>query len=233
MTIKAEIEFSKKLALSCNILAMEGHSDITLGHVTARKTHAENLYMKPSGLGLEEVLGDDIILIDLEGNKLFGKRERHSEYPIHTEICKVRSDVNCVIHTHPPFSTALAATGGSIKALSHEGVLFTNIPIFKETSELINDPILGQKLTDTLGNNRAVLMQNHGVVVVGESIEQATVFAILLEKAAQIQFYASSCSENTSYTPSEQIQRKIEQIYHNKNIQNFWDYYVRKLQRNR
>lgn len=225
-------EFAAKLALACNIVAAEGHSDISLGHLTARLPGEDRIYMKPSGLGLEEITADDIIVIDLDGNKLEGERKRHGEYPIHTEVYRRRPEVNCVVHTHPPYATALGASGATLRPVSHEGVLFAEAPVFRDTTALILDPPQGRAVAECLGQHNALLMQNHGVVVVGTSIEQATVYAVLLEKAARAQFLTSGFGKMI-WTTDEEVPFKVEQIYRPDNIHTFFEYYARKLQRSR
>ncbi len=220
-------QLATKVALSCKILAMEGHGDITLGHVSARVESTEDIYMKPRGLGLEDILPDDVIVIDLDGEKVAGKRERHSEYPIHTEIYRLRSDVNCVIHTHPPYSTAFAASTQKLRPVSHEGVLFDEVPIFTNTTQLIVKQEQGSDLARTIGSHKAVLMRNHGIVVVGKSVEEATVYAVMLEKAARMQLITSSLGKYY-WSSEDDVLQKNEQIYHNQNILNFWDYFVEK-----
>lgn len=226
--VEIDSALATKLALACRILAMSGHGDLTLGHVTARRPGDSYLYMKPAGLGLEEVTPEDIIVIDLEGNKVFGQRQRHSEYPIHTEIYKEYQYINCVIHTHPFYATILGASNISLKPISQDGVLFTNIPVFDETTELIRTSAQGQAVARRLNGHRALLLRNHGVVVVGNSVEEATVYAFLLERAAKVQVVASLLG-STSYSSEEENSRKLEQIYHPANIQAFWDYLVRRL----
>lgn len=228
--VEIDSMLAEKLALACNILAMGGHSDLTLGHVSARKPGEAYLHMKPAGLGLEEVTAEDIIVIDFEGNKLAGEGRTHSEYPLHTEVYKIYPQINCVIHTHPFFATVLGSTRQSIKPVSHEGVLFADLPIFEETTELIRTPAQGQAVARYLDGHRALLLRNHGVVVVGTSLEEATVYALLLEKAAKVQVMASLLG-SFSYSSAEETGRKVEQIYHTANLQTFWDYWVRKLRR--
>ena len=228
--VEVNRELAVKLALSCNILANEGHSDITLGHVSARVPGQEYLHMKSRGLGLEEVRAEDVVVIDLEGNQLAGEGKRHSEYPIHTEICKARPELNCVIHTHPPYATALGAAGGRLHSIGHEGVLFVNIPLFTEITALIRTNDQGRAVARCLGGEQAALLQNHGVVVVGQSIEEATVYAILLEKSAIMEYLARQFGSPV-WSSEEESRFKAEQIYHPKNIQNFWEYYARRLKR--
>ena len=61
-----------QVAWSCRILAMGGHGDYTLGHVSARMADGGHILMKPNGLGLEEVRPGDVLVLDLEGEKLSG-----------------------------------------------------------------------------------------------------------------------------------------------------------------
>ena len=224
-------ELVNKLVQSCHVLSMEGHNDITLGHVSARIPGSEYVLMKASGKGLWEVTADDVIVIDFDGKVIDGHKRCHIEYPIHTEILRLRNDLNCVIHTHPFFGTIFSATGLSIKPVSNEGTFFSNTPLFTETTELIQTPEQGKAVARKLGNQYALLLQNHGIVVAGRSIEEATVLAIRLEKAAKAQFFSNHLYYK--YTAPDECKRKIDQTYDQKQMQNYWDYYLRKLKAER
>ena len=226
-----DAELSEKLSLACGILVMEGHGNLTLGHITGRRPGQTHLHMNPHDLGLEETTPQDMIVIDFEGNKLVGSGRMHSEYPIHTEIYKMYPEINSVIHTHPFYSIVVGATEGTIRTISHEGSLFAGIPLFVETALLIRTPALGEAVARCLNGHRALLMRNHGVVLTGASIEEATIYAVLLERAARLQVTASQVGKLTSSTPSE-IEGKGEQVFYPKNINNFWEYLVRKLRKN-
>lgn len=221
-----------KLALACNILAMEGHTDISLGHASLREPGAQEYWVKASGLGLEEITADDVILVDFSGRKLRGDRPAHRELPIHAEIYRKRPDVCAVVHTHPPYATALTATVQPLRPVSHEGALFLDLPRFTLTTDLIVTPDQGRALAEALGSHRAVLLKNHGVVTVGASIQEATLVAIFLERAARVQSLAGSFG-SIVWTDPEEAAAKAERIYHPKAIENFWEYYRRKLQRER
>ena len=228
--IQIDTALSLKLAQACNILVMTGHGNLTMGHITARRPGDEFLHMNPHDLGLEEMGPSDMILIDFEGNQLAGAGRKHSEFPIHTEIYKKHPHINCVIHTHPFYCIALSAAGHTIQTISHEGSLFSNIPVFQETSLLIRSVELGEKVADALGEYRALLLQNHGVVVAGTSVEEATVYAALLERAARLQVTALQIGALTA-TGDKESTGKGEQVFYSKNITEFWNYYVRRLAR--
>jgi ribulose-5-phosphate 4-epimerase/fuculose-1-phosphate aldolase len=91
-----------ELARGCRILEMEGHGDMTLGHLSWRDPQQRGFWLKRNRIGLGEVLGaDDFVLVDWDGRQLAGSGGRHSEWPIHSEILRLRPDVHVVAHTHP------------------------------------------------------------------------------------------------------------------------------------
>ena len=224
-------ELKETLAYSCNILAHEGHWDNILGHVSVRIPGQDRILMKPHSFGFEEIRPQHIIVVDLSGKKVEGKFERHSEVFIHTEIYKARSDVNCVVHSHPPYATAFGALGQRLRPISHEGnIFYEGLPMFDYTTALIRTPELGEELAKALGPYRAVLMKNHGSTVVGESIEVATLYAVFLEKAARIQLLAMASGE-PSWTTDEEAKIKYEQIYTPHRLSSMWEYFVRRAKK--
>jgi ribulose-5-phosphate 4-epimerase/fuculose-1-phosphate aldolase len=226
-------DLKEKLAYSCNILAHEGHWDNILGHVSARIPGKDTILMKPHSFGFEEIRPQHLIEVDLNGNKVAGKYERHSEVFIHTEIFKARPDVNCVVHSHPPYATAFGTLGQRLRPISHEGnIFYDGLPLFDFTTALIRTPELGAEVAKSLGPYRAVLMKNHGSTVVGPTIEVATLYAVFLEKAARIQLMATASGE-PSWTSDEEAAVKYEQIYTPHRLESMWNYFVRRAKKMR
>ncbi len=224
-------ELKENLAYSCNILAAEGHWDNVLGHVSVRIPKQDKILMKPHGFGFEEIRPNHIIVCNLAGKKIEGKYERHSEVFIHTEIFKARPDVNCVVHSHPPYVTAFGALRQPLRPISHEGSIFyEGLPLFDYTTALVRTPELGKKVAETLGRCRAVLMKNHGSTVVGSSIQEATLYAVFLEKAARIQLLATASGE-PSWTSNQEAKLKFEQIYTSHRLDSMWDYFIRRMKK--
>jgi ribulose-5-phosphate 4-epimerase/fuculose-1-phosphate aldolase len=221
-------ELKATLAYSCNILAYEGHWDNILGHVSVRIPGKDRILMKPHSFGFEEIRPKHLIEVDLDGKKVAGEYERHSEVFIHTEIMKARPDVNCVVHSHPPYAVVFGALGQRLRPISHEGnIFYEGLPTFDHTTALIRTPELGVQVAKSLGNCRGVLMKNHGSTVVGETIEVATLYAIFLEKAARIQLMATASGE-PSWTSDEESAIKYEQIYTPHRLESMWEYFVRR-----
>src|SRR5574342_293330 len=224
-------ELKEKLAFSCNILANEGHWDNILGHVSVRIAGKNRILMKPHSFGFEEIRPQHIIEVELNGKKVAGKYERHSEVFIHTEIFKARPDVNCVVHSHPPYATAFGSLRQPLRPISHEGNIFHDgLPLFDYTTALIRTPELGHEVAKTLGKCRGVLMKNHGSTVVGESIEVATLYAVFLEKACRIQLMATASGE-PSWTSFFFNQTATTEIYTPHRLGTMWDYFVRRAKK--
>jgi ribulose-5-phosphate 4-epimerase/fuculose-1-phosphate aldolase len=176
------------------ILEAEGLGDLTRGHVSIRMPGNPSLFiMKPHSYGFDEITMDNIVTCDLEGNKIGTGGRRHSEVFIHSEIYKVRPDVNSVIHVHPTHAVALSATGRQLRPISQPATCFADgLPYYTDTIALIRTKDMGAGVARALGTHKAVLMRNHGVAVVGAMVEEATILSILLDNACQIQLLAEA-----------------------------------------
>src|SRR5207245_5590274 len=83
-----------ELARACRILEMEGHGDMTLGHLSLRDPQRRGFWLKRNRIGLGEVLGaDDFVLVDWDGRQLAGSGGGHSEWPIHSEMLRMLPDL--------------------------------------------------------------------------------------------------------------------------------------------
>jgi L-fuculose-phosphate aldolase len=104
----------EQVAWACRILALEGYADLTLGHVSGRATGDDLVHIKRKGVALDEVDADDVIELDLRHDEVPLTPDMHLEAVLHTEVYKARPDVGAVVHGHPPFATAFAATGATL-----------------------------------------------------------------------------------------------------------------------
>ncbi|MSQ07050.1 MAG: class II aldolase/adducin family protein [Dehalococcoidia bacterium] len=219
----------EKLALGCRIIAMNGHSDIVWGHMSVRDPRdPQRFWMKGHEIELDEVTPQDMVLVDWQGKKLAGTRPRHSEYPIHSEIFRRRPEVNAVIHTHPMYGTIMAYMDADLQPVTHEGSIFVPPPVprFNLTTGLIRTQEQGEALAQGLGSHRALLMQNHGVVLTGGNIEEAT----MLEKACQAQLTAMAAGTYRVTPPWEALEKQ-QTIYRPERSRLVWEYYSRKAPR--
>jgi L-fuculose-phosphate aldolase len=96
--------------------------------------------------------------------------------------------VTSVVHAHPTHAVALSATGRAVKPISQPGVAFKDgVPYFTDTIDLIRSKEYGAGVARSLGSCKATLLRNHGVAVVGATIEEATILTIMLDNACHIQ----------------------------------------------
>ncbi|MEU3271084.1 class II aldolase/adducin family protein [Saccharomonospora sp. NPDC006951] len=219
------------VATSSRVLAASGHGDLIWGHVSARDPGGRGVWLKSAEWGLDEVTAERVHLVDEKGTLCEGEGTPHSEFPIHTEIMAARPDVGAVVHTHPPHAVALAATGQPLRPVSHAANYFVppEVPRFTDTADLVLTPQLGRALAGVLGDARAVFLVNHGIVAVGRDVEEATVAAILLERACEQQLLTHTGGGWPTWSPAEESMAKREHIYHRRAVSAVWDYLVRKL----
>ncbi len=221
------------LIVAGKVLVGEGQDDFTRGHISFRLPDDPKLFfMKAHSIGLDEITMQNILTIDLDGDVVAGKARRHSEVFIHSEIFKARADVNCVIHTHPTYSTALSATGRSLKCYSQPGALFYEaLGIYTDTINLIRTAEMGTGVARALGRGRGVLLKNHGVVVTGATIAETVIGAIMLENGAMVQLLAEAAGEVAPEFPRADIEKLKAIITQPEQFQINFDYLARRVKR--
>ncbi len=180
------------LADAGRVLAHEGQGDYVAGHVSLRlPDQPDRFLMKPAGIGLEEMTDDNIITVDIEGNKVAGSAERHNEVFIHSEVLRARPDVQAVVHTHAAYAVVFSSLGKPLQAVSNDGAFFADgLPVFSETTELIVTRARGSAVARTLGKYGALILRNHGIVTAATTMEEAVWLALKLNQACHIQMMA-------------------------------------------
>jgi L-fuculose-phosphate aldolase len=213
----------EQVAWACRILAGEGYADLTLGHVSARGPDGE-IWIKRKGVSLDEVEPDDVVAID-DGDAVL-----HLETVLHTGVYRVRPDVGAVVHGHPPYATALGATSADLALLTHDAILFVDGVGRFDEPDLIVDDDQGGRVAAALGPRRAVLMRNHGVLVVGKDVPWAVLAAATLERAAQLQSVASTLGELRPVAP--QLARRLYSVkYRDEFVEEYWAAWQRRVAR--
>jgi ribulose-5-phosphate 4-epimerase/fuculose-1-phosphate aldolase len=218
-----------KLEQAHRILSMEGLAeDSTRGHVTVRSEDGL-FYIKPHGTAFEWVKADQMQGLDIDGNLVEGKGRVHGEKYLHLEVYRARKDVKSVIHLHPMYSTILSTVfTGSIVIVGQQSVPFTGkIPLYTDPS-LVNTKEKGVALAKIMGNSQVLIMQNHGITVAGQTIEEALVLAIHLEHAARDHIIATQSGK-----PIEMNLEDAKTLYKNnyspEACEMMWGYFVEKF----
>jgi ribulose-5-phosphate 4-epimerase/fuculose-1-phosphate aldolase len=183
------------LVTANHILYNEGVVD-GFGHVSVRHPRRPDRFLLSRGIAPGNVQADDIMEFDLDGNAVDARgRKPYLERFIHSEVYRVRADVQSVVHNHSPAVIPFGVTGTRLRPISHmSGFLAGGVPNFEirdaggpATDMLIRTPQLGVAFARTLGNAAFALMRGHGAVAVGGSIRQAVYRAVYAEMNARLQ----------------------------------------------
>ena len=172
-----------------------------------------------------------MISLDLESGEGFDSPEMHLEAVLHTEVYRARPDARAVVHGHPPYATALSASQQPLDLLTHDAVLFADgLGVFEETPELITGREMGEAVARALGARRAVLMRNHGVLVVGKDVAWAVLTAVTLERAVRLQAIAAALGP-LAPIPRETARRMLPEKYNDGLVDEYWAAWIRRLRR--
>ncbi|HET7327112.1 MAG TPA: class II aldolase/adducin family protein [Nocardioidaceae bacterium] len=222
-------ETREQLVSACHILAATGHNDFVWGHVAVRASDETGVWMKPSGLGMEEVGLDDLVLVGWDGTVLSGHRRRHAEYPIHTRVMAARPDVSATVHTHVASCTEFSSLDVPLRPISHEASYFAphGVPGYTGTSDLILTDELGDDVAHTLGDAYAAFLVGHGMVTVGGDLVEAVMAALLLDNACTKQLAAVASGGPKRWTGEEEALAKRANVYPRALLEQGWDYLAR------
>jgi L-fuculose-phosphate aldolase len=218
------------VARACRILEMEGHGDMTLGHLSLRDPSGRGFWLKRNRIGLGEVLGPaDFVLVDWDGQQIGGTGGRHSEWPIHSEILRVRPDLQVVAHTHPFHACVFSSSLDPLQPFTVDADYFVDVPRHEEEVALITTKDEGAALANALGQGFVVLMANHGVTFCGTSVAHAACVGIFLEKACKAQLAGLSAGFRAGIPSSATRLKRHRQVMTPIHWEHSWSYFCRKL----
>jgi L-fuculose-phosphate aldolase len=199
----------QKLALTCRILFDGGHDSGLAGQITCRTGTPGRYFTQRLGLGFDEISERKLLEVDEDLNVIEGAGMANPANRFHTWIYRHRSDVNCIVHTHPAHVAALSMLETPL-VVSH----MDTCPLYDDCAFLPKWPGIpvgneeGEMITRALGDKRAVLLAHHGHVVTGRTIEEACVLALLIERAARLQLLAMSAGDIKPMPPELAIEAR-------------------------
>jgi HCOMODA/2-hydroxy-3-carboxy-muconic semialdehyde decarboxylase len=201
------------LVIANHILVNEGVLD-GFGHISVRHNKSDTLFLIARSMAPALVTKEDIVCCNLDGEIIdpLG-RSSYVERFIHSEIYRVRPDVQAVIHSHSPAIIPFGVTSHRLRPICHmSGFLGSNTPVYEirnsagESSDLlIRNQALGKDLAKTLGLSAVALLRGHGNVCVGNSIKQVVYRAIYTENNAKLQLQSMPLGEITYLNDAEAL----------------------------
>lgn len=150
----------------------------------------ELIAITPSGRQYDTMRAEDIVLVDMEGQRVEGELAPSIETMLHVGIYKARKKVGAVVHTHAVFGSAIAVTGRDIPCLLDDQVTFLGGGIKIAAYALPGSPELATNAVAALGPRNAAVLANHGTISVGRNLREAFDNCQLLEKTARVYLLA-------------------------------------------
>jgi L-fuculose-phosphate aldolase len=201
--LKPEWNIRQKMALACRMLWQDGHESALAGQITARGDEPGTYWMLGFGLGFDEAQASNIVRVDDDLNLLQGGGMVNPSNRFHLWIYRHRPHVNAIIHTHPPYCSALSIIGEPLMVSHMDTSMFYDDcaylpewpgpPIGDEEGELIHK---------ALGDKRAILLAHHGQLCACATIEEAAVLAMFIERAARMQLTARAAGTIRPLAPA-------------------------------
>jgi ribulose-5-phosphate 4-epimerase/fuculose-1-phosphate aldolase len=222
------------VALSCRILAKLGLFKETTGHVSARNSGDQMLIRGrgPKETGLLFTKPGDILLADLEGQRLERKTglKPPNEACIHGEIYKARAEVICVVHAHPPSVVLCSMAGIDLRPIyggydpNSMRLGLKGIPIYP-SSLTLNTKDQVHAMQKVMGDSNICILRGHGLIVAGNSVEQATITAIKVDTLAKMNLQAASIGKVPSIPDEDISQFQSRTGRGNSSAEGLWRYY--------
>jgi L-fuculose-phosphate aldolase len=178
-------EIKHTLLETARELLRSGLVEGTSGNLSARLPDG-NVVLSPSSLPYETMTADDLVITDLDGKVLEGKRAPTSEKALHLACLRKHPELGAVIHSHAKYATMFAITRRPIPCVIEEFDVFVGGEVPVADYKLTGSDELGEEVSRHVGERGAVLMANHGLLSVGKDLAGALKVAKLVERTAEI-----------------------------------------------
>lgn len=230
--IVRDVDGIKRLVATVNrMLYMEGHISYS-GHVSMRHPEEDIAYMNPLRIARGELRPEDVVAVHFDNEPVDSDApDPVGEREIHNSIYRAREDITAVLHTHAPATTVHAITGTDMIPVSQRGSILAEGPVpFLERPGKITTPEESEPMLDEMGDQKQLLIKNHGAVICDETIVRAFARAVFLENNAEWQQRAATIANPNGMT-QEQVERVYERGWKERSIEKFWHFFEWKAQR--
>ena len=185
----------------------------TGGNVSGRDPATGYVVIKPSGVKYEDLRPEQLVVLDVSGQRIEGDLKASSDTASHLYIYRHRPDVNGIVHTHSPYATAFAALGKPIPVYLTAIADEFGGPIPCGGFALIGGEQIGQVVIESIGGSPAVLLKNHGVFTVGVNAEAAVKAAVMVEDVARTVWIALQLGQPDEI-PAEEVAKLRHRYTH-------------------
>jgi ribulose-5-phosphate 4-epimerase/fuculose-1-phosphate aldolase len=180
------------------LFARYGFDEGVGGHVTARDPLlADHFWINPFGVHFGHVRVSDLLLVDSAGAVVSGSgRVNPAGFVIHSHVHAARPDVVAVAHTHSLYGRTWSTLGRPLDPLTQDACAFyDDHAVFADYGGVVLASDEGERIATALGTHKAVILRNHGLLTVGQSVEEAAWWFISMDRCCQVQLLATAAGE--------------------------------------
>ena len=196
-TVEAKRHYLKQiLAGAYRIFGKFGFSEGVAGHITCRDPeHTDCFWVNPFGVSFNRLKMSDLILVNEDGEIVAGKHQvlNKAAFAIHAAIHKARPDVIAAAHSHTIYGKTWSAMGKLLDPLTQDSCIFyEDHGLFADYTGVVGALSEGDRISAALGDNKAAILQNHGLLTVGHSVEECIFWFVTMERTCQSQLVAEA-----------------------------------------
>jgi len=204
LSLREQVAALHQELVRCHLVAW------TSGNISAKDPETQLVVIKPSGVKYGSLTPESMVIVDCLGNVVEGDFLPSVDCLSHLYIYRHRAEIHGIAHTHSPYATAFAAVGQSIPvALTSIADEFGG-PIPCTAYAPVGGEAIGREILKTIGRSTAILLKQHGVFTIGNTVESAVKSAVMVEEAAKILYFAKQLGEWESLS-EEEVQRAHQQ----------------------
>lgn len=209
-------ELKKRVYEANMLLPKHGLVTFTWGNVSEIDRESGLFVIKPSGVDYDKLTPEDMVVMDLEGNKVEGKYKPSSDTPTHLELYKAFSEIGGIVHTHSSYATSWAQAGRSIPCYgtTHADYIYGEVPcvrcLTKEEIDSAYETNTGLLIIDEFRKMNkdvmavpCVLCKNHGPFAWGKDAYEAVHNAVVLEEVAKMAYRCETINPDVKPAPQE------------------------------
>ncbi|MDF2898801.1 MAG: class aldolase/adducin family protein [Rhodococcus erythropolis] len=193
-SVDAEREYRKEqLADGFKIFSRLGFSEGVTGHITVRDPgEPDTFWVNPFGMAFSRITAADLVRCDHDGNVLEGRfHVNRPAFVIHAEVHRARPDAVASAHAHSLHGKAFSTLGIPLDPLTPDAcAFFEDHGLYAEFGGVAKDVEEGKRIAESLGDHKAAILQNHGLITVGKSVAEAVWWFVSMDRACQAQLLA-------------------------------------------
>ncbi len=187
----------QRLAAAFRVFSRFGLDEGAAGHITVRDPeHPDTFWLNPFGVHFSQVCVSNLIRVDHEGRVVEGRhRLNQAAFAIHSSVHRARPDAVAAAHTHGPHGRAFSALGRPLAMINQDVCAFYNDhAMYDEYGGVALELDEGERIARALGNRKAAILRNHGLLTVGQTVDEAAWWYVSMERSCQVQLMAEAAA---------------------------------------